>query len=169
MFVISADRQKIVAASYVAKHAELRAVTIASLKTDGDPRALIETKEMKSANIEPAFRAHHTPTPGTLIVEVSVRVTLGARRATDSTHEQPPLTIDTAWRLEYAIPEEPVPDEAGDNPLQCFAELNGMTNCWPYVRVEVQRLTTAMGLPTFTMPLLVVRAEEAEEPEVHED
>ena len=40
--------------------------------------------------------------------------------------------------------------------LQAFGEINGVHNAWPYFREVVQSMSTRMGLPSMTVPLLKI-------------
>lgn len=164
MLIVRADKQKMKAASFVARHADLLSVALLEVATAGDPSTLRPGK--KSSAIESDLESFRLPEPGKLIVEVIVSVLLSNEEPATGPDRTADLQIKTRWRATYNIPPEPVPDDVGADAVQHFAELNGTTNCWPYARAQVQAITSAMGLPAFTMPLLMVRPEEEEPHEV---
>ena len=58
---------------------------------------------------------------------------------------------------EYRLPSGPIPENIGAKGLQAFASINGPYNCWPYLRQEVDRLTSSCG-HRLVLPLLRVEA-----------
>lgn len=60
---------------------------------------------------------------------------------------------------EYGIPKGPIPADIEREALPAFARYNGIFNCWPYFRAELQHVTAMMALPSFSLAPLVVRAE----------
>lgn len=119
------------------------------------------TTEARHASIEFGMEKCEASELGHLSVDIALKVTMEKQQPPDSEPNisgQQPLVFALVFRAKYGLPEEPVPAEFGDNALQHFATLNGLTNCWPYFRQELQHLTTLMGLAAFTLPSLVVRA-----------
>ena len=168
MLIVSADKQKMKAASFVARHADLLSVVLLGVKTNGDPSALRPGKKSSTGGFGNGA-VSFARTRGARFVEVVVSVLLSNEESETVTDHTADLQIKTTWRATYDIPSEPIPDDVGAEALKNFAELNGLTNCWPYARAEIQAITTAMGLPAFTMPLLMVRAAEEVPSEVDGD
>lgn len=65
------------------------------------------------------------------------------------------FAIKTEFRAVYSIQSDDLEDEA----LAVFGKENVMYHTYPYFREYLQNLLLRMGLPTFTMPMLLSRSE----------
>ena len=87
-----------------------------------------------------------------------VVATIRAQLVSEEAKEEPLVSIETSFELQYRLPEglrvEP-------QTLTTFAETNGIYNAWPYWREFVQSTLARMGLPPVVLPLL--RAREVKE------
>lgn len=63
--------------------------------------------------------------------------------------------LTVSFRLEYAVRERGLVSEAD---IEHFLGINGFLNAWPYVRAEVQSLTTKIGLPPLLLPVQLAAA-----------
>ena len=76
---------------------------------------------------------------------------IGAQLVSEEAKEEPLVSIETSFELQYCLPEglrvEP-------QTLTTFAETNGIYNAWPYWREFVQSTLARMGLPPVVLPLL---------------
>ena len=76
---------------------------------------------------------------------------IGAQLVSEQAKEEPLVSIETSFELQYRLPEgfrvEP-------QTLTTFAETNGIYNAWPYWREFVQSTLARMGLPPVVLPLL---------------
>ena len=79
---------------------------------------------------------------------------IGAQLVSEEAKEEPLVSIETSFELQYCLPEglrvEP-------QTLTTFAETNGIYNAWPYWREFVQSMFARMGLPPVVLPLLRAR------------
>lgn len=158
MIIVSPKRCDLQSAAAIASSAELKSVTLVRLSTKG---ANSPAPSADDARIEFGMEKFEASEPGRLTVDMALNVVMGKKPPSDdrpSEDAPQPLSFALTFRAEYGLPEDPVPAEFGNNALQHFAALNGLTNCWPYFRQELQHLTTLMGLAAFTLPSLVVRA-----------
>jgi hypothetical protein len=64
--------------------------------------------------------------------------------------DRPLVDITADYRLMYElIDDQQLPDSA----IQCFAELNGPYNAWPYWREFVQSATGRIGMASVVLPV----------------
>lgn len=96
---------------------------------------------------------HRLGEKGPLVVEAGVRVEFRAPRGETAAAGEPDGVIEVVYGVEYTLPPGPVPAAIGEEGLRAFARLNGVFNSWPYIRQEVDRLGSSMGVP-FLLPLL---------------
>lgn len=85
-----------------------------------------------------------------LTIVVHPRFTLVGRFADDSSDEEG-LRIEATYAAEYTVPTM---EGLSEEDFKAFGELNGIYNVWPYWREYVQSLTTRMGFPPLTLPVL---------------
>ena len=83
---------------------------------------------------------------------------IGTQLVPEHAKEDPLVSIETSFELQYSLPEKFHTDP---ETLTTFAETNGLYNAWPYWREFVQSTFARMGLPPVVLPLL--RAREAME------
>jgi hypothetical protein len=90
-----------------------------------------------------------------IFVELGARVEL--RIATEdkeaAVEKGPSAIVDVMYGVLYRLPSAPIPELMNEEVFAAFARVNGLYNCWPYLRQEVQHLTAAMGTP-FVLPTL---------------
>ncbi|HEY1697865.1 MAG TPA: hypothetical protein VGG39_37145 [Polyangiaceae bacterium] len=66
------------------------------------------------------------------------------------------LRIEVDYSLGYDLKVPPPPEELRDTLFDCFAEVNGTYNAWPYLREIVQDVTGRLGIPPITLPVFRV-------------
>ncbi len=71
--------------------------------------------------------------------------------------------VKVVYVAEYLLPKPPIPPQVEKEGFAAFARTNAVFNCWPYLREEIQHLTTAMGMPVI-IPLLKVNIGESPAP-----
>ncbi|MDP8256060.1 MAG: hypothetical protein P9M14_09940 [Candidatus Alcyoniella australis] len=97
-----------------------------------------------------------------LLVDVGARIAFRPIYEIDQQSSDKPsspiVEITIVFQALYALPAPPMPVNIGKKGLSAFAKYNGAYNLWPYIRQEVQRLTSSMGI-LFTLPTLKIRRE----------
>lgn len=58
--------------------------------------------------------------------------------------------VQATWRLHYAVQQGV---DIYDPDIEDFVGVNAFLHAWPYLRAEVQSLTTKVGLPALVLPL----------------
>lgn len=69
----------------------------------------------------------------------------------DSAPGEEPLLIEAVFHLSYKVESLAGLTKAN---FDAFGKLNGLYNAWPYWREYVQAMTTRMGFPSLTIPVL---------------
>ena len=77
-----------------------------------------------------------------------------AQLVPEQAKEEPLVSIETSFELQYRLPEG---FRADPDTLTTFAQTNGIYNAWPYWREFVQSTFARMGLPPVVLPLLRAR------------
>jgi preprotein translocase subunit SecB len=66
------------------------------------------------------------------------------------------LAVGGGFDLRYKRQVEEA--EVADDDIQLFAKINGVYNCWPYIREVVSSMSSCLGYPPFTLDSLVIAA-----------
>jgi len=67
------------------------------------------------------------------------------------------VEINGTWRLDYVLSAggvelfENMEQEQADDLIKIFSGTNVPVNVWPFVRAEVVKLSTSMGIPPMTL------------------
>ena len=83
-----------------------------------------------------------------------VIATISTRLVPEEAKEEPLVSIETSFELQYHLPKG---FRVDPQTLTTFAETNGIYNAWPYWREFVQSTLARMGLPPVVLPLLRAR------------
>lgn len=83
-----------------------------------------------------------------------VMAKMRAQLVPEQAKEEPLVSIETSFELQYRLPEG---FRADPDTLTTFAQTNGIYNAWPYWREFVQSTFARMGLPPVVLPLLRAR------------
>lgn len=168
--LLTVDLETMKSASFVAAHANLRDLFLLRMNVQQDPGDRCNKKVRPGApQIDILTPKHRIVGPGCLLVEAGVKIEFaaaGAKRPERSKgsgrpkRPTPLVTIEVVYGAEYDLPKAPMPDFVQKRGLQDFAMLNGIYNSWPYLRQEVDRLTSSMGI-RFVMPLLRINTKTA--------
>ena len=79
---------------------------------------------------------------------------IGTQLVPEQAKEEPLVSIETSFELQYRLPEG---FRVDPDALTTFAQTNGIYNAWPYWREFVQSTFARMGLPPVVLPLLRAR------------
>lgn len=160
MIALRPDPEKMSAAAAVAGNVELVNVRLKATHASCE----IEPRTLKGSILSDlAFDVvgHEIPEAGWLTVEAHLHLGL-FKRSGPAKERTSIASFGLNFVAIYRTPEEPMPEKVR-NALPVFAQLNGIYHCWPYLRCELQRLTSAMGLAPFVLEPLVVRPGGADE------
>jgi len=131
------------AASRVAKRVDIREIRLTDLQMNlkGDPTkmGLVPTYEHRCA---PAKVEGNT-------IEVACSYTFKIR-----SEDEDLAAASMTYRIVYTL----IGDEPADqSDIDQFAKANGAYHSWPFVREMIFSLTSKMGFPPYTLPVLVYR------------
>jgi hypothetical protein len=106
------------------------------------------------------YQAHEQ---GLLSVEVALKLHVRYHKKANTPQEVTDVAHIMVWLVaDYQTPRGPIPEEIRSQAIPAFAKYNAVFNCWPYFRVELQHLTSMMGLPSFVLGPLIIRQENSE-------
>lgn len=168
MFVVSPKKEELKAASFIASSADLLGISL----VDASAKRVFDSELKKGdAKVDFGMSSFDTSTEGRISVEIGISLLLNTAFDELANEAQAPNSVDIhlAYKAEYAIPAQPLPEGISEDAFGHFARLNGLSNCWPYFRHEIQHLTTLMGFPPFTLPSLIVRGERESGPHKQHD
>jgi len=146
---------KLAAAAMVARHVELHEVRLSRV----DAQVLTDVDEALKLGVSVDIGKHvHSfafdETRRTLKVYIGVDVRIGpetAGRANESSRALAKVSV--VFALSYQMNVAPPPAEIRDVLFSSFAEINGTYNGWPYIREQIQAITSKMGLPPIVLPV----------------
>jgi hypothetical protein len=103
-----------------------------------------------------------------LLVEVGTRVhyeagkadTIQPKKDASSPLDGADVFVEVIYAAEYQLPEGDAPSDVEEKGFRAFARTNGTLNCWPYIRQEVDRISSNLGV-RLTLPLLMIAPEKA--------
>ncbi len=87
------------------------------------------------------------------LLKVSVEARVEFLKNPDDVILDKPLPEDKLFALatvvyaaSYMLPDDQIPEDIKEDCIPAFAELNGLYNCWPYLREKIQSVTSEMGI-----------------------
>jgi hypothetical protein len=118
------------------------------------PEGPVELK----ATVSHRYVNHKIVAQKVLLVEIGAKVEFRIRRSEeDGQKTSPPrISIDVVYAATYDLPNPPIPETITDEAFTAFARVNGLFNCWPYLRQEIHRLSAAMNIPLVLPTLRIV-------------
>ena len=73
--------------------------------------------------------------------------------STETGELEPLANIAVGFRAEYRFEDSYAP--ADEELLEHYVGIVGRLHAWPYIRAEIQELSTKLGLPPLTLPVIV--------------
>jgi len=167
-YKIEPSAQEMRAAAIVAETAQLTGVRVAGIIAEN---RIGMAAELKSLYSEVGFGLReYTPSEnGFLLVQVDIKLLVGSRGLDEFPEKEAAdcpegcARIEVSMVGEYRIPEGPMPENIKNECISAFAANNGLHNCWPYFRQQLQYITSSMGLPPFVLGPLLIRAKKQPE------
>jgi hypothetical protein len=149
------------AAAIVARHVELDDIWISSVRAHQSlrPDELIEQEY--EWRISKSHEYTFAPEAGLLIVAVKVSAFAASSKTapTEAPHLQKVtntrlIEAEATASLQYRLTASSPPPEDNRAALFAgFASVNGLYNAWPYLREQMQTLTSRMGIPPLVLPV----------------
>jgi preprotein translocase subunit SecB len=134
------------AVSKVAPYLNLVNIYILEAKTESDP----STRSPKGAELDYKYDSEIISEDNNNLYIKCNFLILAHRK---QVKEKILLKIEATFVLKYTF-EDGIKLESQD--IENFARINPLYNAWPYWREFVQSITTRMGFPTLTIPLLKI-------------
>lgn len=171
MIIVRASQEEMKSAAKIAKVVQLLNVSLSSVRARNgliDALALSTPRQLPGLDARFGYRVagHRFATDSTLLVEVAMNLQLLRQSTTTPekgvSSDVPRTDVEVHYVAHYSIDKGILSNDLPAVDLDAFARLNGLYNCWPYLRQEIDRLTSAMGIP-FVLPVLRIQREPAPE------
>jgi hypothetical protein len=169
MIELSVTQEEMKRAAQLAANVRLVNVFLTGIQLINNlPRLVGEGSINLKGNVSHRYVGHRILADKAIFVEVGARVELriASENKDPDVDKNPAAIADVTYGVLYHLPSPPIPESITEEVFAAFARVNGLYNCWPYLRQEIQHLTGAMGTP-FVLPTLRVTSKPAsKEPEV---
>ncbi len=144
----SSPTTNVLAAGRVAKAVELVQIRLASMRfntaLDIDPPSEFRIKQFMT------HRYQLEAEGASLVATLGYRLTLQTGDEDSRESETPSVEVEAFFQAFYRLKNS---EGLSDSDFDCFAELNGTLNTYPYWRELVQSTTSRAGLGGITMPV----------------
>lgn len=180
MIVINATEEELRAASGVAPSITLQSISLCNLSIENKLcRTIVSESTQFEADIRHSSEEYEILEDKILVSLVNCVVEFRKVKKQDKVHSNeiskdsddsnldqipPDVSIDITYAARYLLPTPPIPDKVRNSALPAFAKHNGLLNCWPYIRREVQQTSGEIGLPLL-LPLLRIQRETSDSSE----
>lgn len=145
------------AAAKVAANVSLQSLHLLSAKVEN-------TLPYKGGRAEAAVRYSHESRgyeliqPRILLTKAAASVIVKLKGEDGSESNDWTASIEVVMGALYSLPDAPIPEEIDEAAFLAFARVNGLYNCWPYLRVEVNRIAGSMNLALVLPTLRILPA-----------
>jgi len=145
MIEIHTSQEEMQAAAKVAANVSLQSLHLLSAKVEN-------SLPYKGGRAEAAVRYSHESrgydliAPRILLTKAAASVIVKLKGEDGSESNDWTASIEVVMGALYSLPDAPIPDEIDEEAFLAFARVNGLYNCWPYLRVEVNRIAGSMNL-----------------------
>lgn len=142
-------------AGLVAKDVELESVLLTRADLESHVVSGIDVTELELAqHFRPRFELLTAPRRLKVCTAFVLDLTRPGEQSASVLH------LSAEYSLTYKLPD-PGPDYTKES-LECFAELNGTLNVWPYWRELVHTVVARVGLGSITLPVWRAQARPVE-------
>ncbi len=126
------------------------------------PRIAGEGSVNLRVDVSHRYVGHKVLANKAIFVEVGAKVEfrIAQEDKTAAIIKDPSAIIEVVYGIFYQLPSGPVPESINEEVFAAFGRVNGLYNCWPYLRQEIQHLASAMSTP-FILPTLRISTKSA--------
>jgi hypothetical protein len=135
-----ATRVDMAAASRIARRVDLAEIKLTHVSAD-------RSEGPSGGELRPSLSHEHRSLP----CDSGKIVLLSTYSLTVSTAELSVMSVEASYQLTYKLLRD---DPVEENDLVHFASANGAYHSWPFVRELFFGLTSKMGFPPFTLPVM---------------
>lgn len=163
MIEINVSPEEMKRAAQLASNVRLENVLLTGVQAINNlPRIAGEGSVKLRVDFSHRYIGHKVLANKTIFVEVGARVEfrIAKEANTAAVDRDPSAMVDVMYGAFYHLPSGPIPESINEEVFAAFARVNGLYNCWPYLRQEVQHLTGAMNTP-FVLPTLRISTKPA--------
>ncbi len=119
----------------------------------------VKTNEKELETIKQNIRSEQHRTPFLLAEARNLACRIVKLRDEDGSESNDwTASVEVVMGALYSLPDAPIPDEIDEEAFLAFARVNGLYNCWPYLRVEVNRIAGSMNLALVLPTLRILPA-----------
>jgi hypothetical protein len=169
MIEINVSPEEMKRAAQLATNVRLENVLLTGVQTINNlPRLAVESSVNLRVDVSHRYVGHKILANKAIFVEVGARVEfrIAQKDKASAVDKDPSAIVDVVYGVLYQLPSGPIPESINEEVFAAFARVNGLYNCWPYLRQEIQHLTGAMGTP-FILPTLRIGTKPVKkEPEI---
>jgi hypothetical protein len=160
------ELEKMDIAAKVANSLRLSEIRLHSINVDNNlDKFNLEKEFLVSVEREQATY-NFSPNEQKLVVSIGTGVSFYVGKMEDPIEDRElAVQIKVKYKITYNTPPGDAPDEFLDHGFDAFSNITSLSACWPYLRHQVNCISTDIGLP-FTMPLLVVKVKEQSDKQV---
>jgi len=156
MIELNVTQEEMKRAAQLAANVRLENVFLTGIQLINNlPRLAGEGPVNLKLDVSHRYVGHKILADKAIFVELGARVELriASEDKEAAVGKDPSAIVDVMYGVLYQLPSAPIPESMNEEVFVAFARVNGLYNCWPYLRQEVQHLTAAMGTP-FVLPTL---------------
>jgi hypothetical protein len=156
MIEINVSPEEMKRAAQLAANVRLENVLLTGVQAINNlPRLAVESSVNLRVDVSHRYVGHKVLVNKAIFVEVGARVEfrIAQKDNTAAVDKDASAIVDVVYGVLYQLPSGPIPESINEEVFTAFARVNGLYNCWPYLRQEIQHLTGAMGTP-FILPTL---------------
>lgn len=156
MLEIRAKKEELAAVSEVAANVRLQSVYLVSLRAENRVEGSPLRLEGGVAQVTPTFEGYKLIKPNSIVTKIKATLSVTSKETGD--RSEPWIAIEVTLAGVYDLPVAPMPQTITPEKLETFARLNGLYNCWPYLRAEINRIAGSMNVPLVLPTLRIVLA-----------
>lgn len=155
MLIVNASPEELKVAGRIATAIDLESIRLVSLRIDEtNSEAFLETEQKRDLEAGIHYSAEKKElVSGKYLSAIVGTITTISDKATHTVI----VKISIQYLVKYRLPGGPIPPEMQESDFAIFARYNGLLNCWPYIRSQVNHLSAEMALPII-LPLLKITA-----------
>jgi preprotein translocase subunit SecB len=132
------------AVSRVTQHLNLEEIYLLEAKIESDST----TRSPKGAELDYKFDTEIMSNENNIL---SIKCTFMVMAHRKQVPEKSLMRIEATFVLQYSFEDD---KKLSTDDIDIFAKINPLYNAWPYWREFVQNLTSKMGFPALTIPIL---------------
>jgi len=144
MIELNITQEEMKRAAQLAANVRLENVFLTGIQLINNlPRLAGEGPVNLKLNVSHRYVGHRILADKAIFVELGARVEwrIAPEDKEAAVEKGPSAIVDVMYGVLYQLPSTPIPESMNEEVFAAFARVNGLYNCWPYLRQEIQHLT----------------------------